>query len=54
MKSRRIALCHRSNKCENANLTLFIIHSLTLGRIGDGDELKPEQNQQIEPPSALG
>jgi len=45
MKSRRIAPCHRSNKCENANLTLFIIHSLTLGRIGDGDELKPEANQ---------
>lgn len=28
----RIGPCHRSNKCENANLTLLIIHSLTLGR----------------------
>lgn len=29
----RIWPCHRSNKCENANLTLFIIHSLPLGRV---------------------
>ncbi|EDX07031.1 GD11016 [Drosophila simulans] len=51
---------NNSSNIDGSNMDAVISHiehrlsNLTLGRIGDGDELKPEQNQQIEPPSGLG